>query len=208
MPCVRRGARIASGSAVAVAAVVAAGPALAHVPEAGFGGFLLGARVAFAVAPPLLALIGTALLLAWDWPRAFAAGWPAFAAAMAAFIGVGLLAPDTAAFMAEPLATVAAVFAAGAAAARLSKVSCAPVAALAGAGVGFYAVPDHGPFNATLATVAGTFVVANLALLAVAGAVGGILDRVRADWVAVAVRVVAAWVVAIAALLLALSATA
>jgi hypothetical protein len=181
-------------------------PALAHVPEAGFGGFVLGARVPVTVAPPLLAMIGTALLLAWDWPRAFRAGWPAFALVMTVAIGGGLLAPALAGLVAGPLATVAAILAGAVAAARLPSASAVPVAALAGAGLGLYAVPDHGPVNATLATVAGTFVAANLALLLASGTLGAVLSHLRADWIAVGVRVVAAWVVAIAALLLALSA--
>lgn len=77
-------------------------------------------------------------------------------------------------------------------------------ASVAGLLIGLVSIPDPGPARATAITLSGTFVGAVVLLLYCIGGLAWVLDHAKWSWVPIAFRVAAAWVAAIAALLLAL----
>lgn len=79
------------------------------------------------------------------------------------------------------------------------------LASAGGLFIGLVSTPDPGPRAATLITVAGSFVSANLTLFHVSGAVGLLRERFTQHWVAVGLRVAAAWIAAVAVLMGALA---
>jgi hydrogenase/urease accessory protein HupE len=79
-------------------------------------------------------------------------------------------------------------------------------AGAAGLLLGWASVPDPGPMQDRLITMAGSFVSAFMLILYIAGALDLIRERVDRPFVRIAFRVAAAWVATIAILMLALSA--
>jgi hypothetical protein len=85
-----------------------------------------------------------------------------------------------------------------------------PVAIVASGAVGFLlgwaSVPDPGPLQDRIITMAGSFVSALMVTLYIAGALDLLRERVDRPFVPIAIRVAAAWVATIAILMLAVSA--
>ena len=71
--------------------------------------------------------------------------------------------------------------------------------------VGVASVPDPGPLRATIITLAGTILGANLLLLYATGAVVYLRRAFDRLWLWIGLRVLGSWLAAIAALMLALS---
>ena len=71
--------------------------------------------------------------------------------------------------------------------------------------VGIASTPDPGPLRATLITLAGSFVGANLSVLYVAGGLDWVRQTYTQQWVQIGIRVVAAWIGAISVLMAALA---
>ena len=78
------------------------------------------------------------------------------------------------------------------------------LACIGGLLVGVLSIPDDGPTRDRLFTMSGSFVGANVGLLYIFGISLVIRERFAWPWVPVAFRVVAAWLGAIALLMLAL----
>jgi hydrogenase/urease accessory protein HupE len=155
--------------------------------------------------PQLLALLALGLMLGQSWPRKFSIAWLIFALAAAIGLIVGNLGYGLR--LADPALLIIA-FAAALLAAVAPSQLLVPGMLLAGAGglfLGVVSTPDPGPLRATIITIAGTYVGANLALLYSSGGIGWLRQRFDQPWARIGLRVIAAWIAAISCLMLALS---
>lgn len=190
---------------LALALALLPGPAAAHSPVPGIEGFYIGLSHPFSSPGQVLTLLSLGLLFGQRWPERFALAWAVFAAGcvLGAALGQAGVTPASAEdqLLAAALAAgvVAALWPSGPA-----QLSIA-LAGIAGVLIGLVSTPDDGPFRAAAITLLGSFVGANLVLLYAAGGVGWLQERVRAAWMRIGLRVAAAWIAAIAALLLALA---
>lgn len=179
-----------------------AGPAQAHAPAPGVEGFFLG--LAHPVTSPAQIVLILALgLVVGGFATRFLPGMLAvFCAASLAL----LLAGPVLAALDVPLFAVA--FVAAVAAASLPGQGV-PVAfallALGGGLIGQASIPDAGPLQDRIFTMAGSLTGASLGVAYIVGLIVVLRERVRAAWVPIGLRVAAAWVAAIALLMLALS---
>jgi hypothetical protein len=172
---------------------------------AGLDGLYAGLLHPWTTPAPALATLALGILLAWAWPQGFLQCWLVFAAAL--LVGLVFGHWDAGERILRPalmlVATVTASFAA------LFPTQPRRAILLPGAGcgllVGAMSVPDPGPLSATLATSAGSFVGANVALLYVSGGLGSARARFDRPWFRIGLRVVAAWTAAIGCLMFALS---
>ncbi len=155
----------------------------------------------------VLALLALGLILGPSWPNAFRTAWLVFAVA----IVVGLAAGFALAGDASPgwpllaLALAAAILAV--AAAKLPGIVTVMFSVGAGLLIGIASTPEPGPLRATIITVAGSWVGANLILFYAAGGVGWLRARFDRPWAHVGLRVVGSWIGAIACLMFALGFT-
>jgi hypothetical protein len=184
---------------------VAGAPAAAHSPLPGVEGLYAGLVHPLASPPQLLAILGAALLLG---SHGLARIGPAFACLGAGLLGgLALLPPEG---NSEPWLLGLAAASAGAAAlapGRLPRAALLVVAGAAGLLLGWASLPDPGPPRDRLFTMSGSVLGVALAMLYVSGGSDLLRERVAHPAVAVALRVAAAWVGAIAILALALSAS-
>lgn len=190
-----------------MAGICLVSPAQAHSPQTDVGGFYVGFAHPFMMPSHLLAMLAVSLLLGLRWPASlekaigfFAAGFPA--GLVAAWT---ILPPGTEIL---PL-LVMAVAAAGLAAlfpGRLKNVIIG-VAAICGFFVGIGSRPDDGSFNALAFTITGSAFGAMLAVILFTSLITALREKVSAAWLTIALRVVAAWLAAIAAMLAALVST-
>lgn len=201
-------------AAIAISTTTAAD---AHEALTGFAGFRGGVGLVLLPAP-LLAILGAAAVaasvarLTTEAPvpspanrqrpdAALRTAWRLFGSAFALGLAValaGLREPL------EPALYVVALNAGGAAALGqpVARLFAAPVAGAAGAATGLLALPTHGLPNAVIPSVAGSFVAATL-LFAAAGVMARALRGTGERWRSLALRIAAAWLAAIAMLLLA-----
>lgn len=70
-----------------------------------------------------------------------------------------------------------------------------------GAGLGIASMPDPGPMRATIITLSGSVVGMNIAVLYLAGGLGWLREKVRAPVGTLGLRVLAAWIAAVALLM-------
>lgn len=195
------GIRARIGAWTGLAAALLPGSALAHTPLPGVEGFLTGVVHPLTTAGQLLALLALGSMLGWRWKDGFIRCWATFA--IAALVGIGLGQLGVRLGDGELLLLLVSITAATLAA--LHPTGFLPVMAiLAGAGgllIGLVSTPEPGPLAATITTLAGSFVSANLVLLYVAGAVDLLRERFTQHWVGVGLRVAAAWIAAISMLM-------
>ncbi|MEW9808427.1 HupE/UreJ family protein [Mesorhizobium marinum] len=184
--------------------VASADEAAAHSPIPGMQGFYLGMLHPLSTPPQLLSLLAAGLLLGLRWPGPFRYCWPAFAVSCLAGIALGqwgwLRGLEDTALLAGGIA--AAILAA----LLTPKLTapCVAISAWTGLFLGVASIPDEGPAWPVIVTLAGSFVGANLALVYLAFAVGSLRARFTAQWVGIGLRIAAAWIAAVAALMLAL----
>ncbi|MEE4120294.1 MAG: hypothetical protein V2I65_14915 [Paracoccaceae bacterium] len=194
-----RAARRAPAAALALCA--GASPAAAHSPLPGIEGFYAGLLHPLSTPDQALALLATGLLLGGFAMQRLAVAFGAAAIGLATGLALGTPTGDPAPWL-FGLAALAAALAA------LVPGRALPLAALLslGAGVllGWASLPDAGPPRDRAFTMAGSVTGAALGLLYLAGGLDLLRDRLRAPWLAVALRVLAAWIAAIALLMLAL----
>lgn len=184
-----------------LAAACLPGRALAHSPFAGIEGFYVGLLHPLSTPGQLLALLALGVMLGWCWRERFAAAWTVFAGAVLLGIVLGQL--DIGPGHEEPFLLLIGVVAATLSALHPGGFFPA-IMILVGLGgllIGLVSTPDPGPLRATVITLAGSFVGANLVLFYVSGAVGALRERFTRHWLAVGLRVVAAWIAAIAVLM-------
>lgn len=82
-------------------------------------------------------------------------------------------------------------------------VALGGLTAVSGFGLGWASVPDAGPSLDRIVTMTGSFLGAALAIFYLSGAVEFFLERVQAPWLKLGLRVVAAWVSAVAIMMFA-----
>ncbi|MFV0409516.1 MAG: HupE/UreJ family protein [Paracoccus sp. (in: a-proteobacteria)] len=176
-------------------------PALAHSPIPGLKGFYTGMLHPFSTPAQALLVIALGLLIGWFEARR--ARWT-LAAFFIAMLGGGLMGGGP-----RPLDALlfAGAFAACALAAltpgRLFPLVLA-ITAISGWVIGIVSVPDPGPDRARIITLSGAFVGANLGLLYLWGTSQFIRERYPQVWIGIAFRIAAAWIGALALIMLAL----
>jgi hydrogenase/urease accessory protein HupE len=192
-------ARAGAGATATVAA--AAGPAAAHSPVPGIEGFYAGILHPFGTPDQLLAILAAGLMLGgFALPRTA----PAFAALGLGLIGgalAGRLSGDPAPWLLG-LAVLAACLAA--LVPGRARPLAVGLALVAGGLLGWASIPDPGPLRDRVITAAGALTGAMAAILYLAGAADALRRRVERPWMPIALRVGAAWIAAIAMLMLAL----
>ncbi len=181
--------------------ILAASPVEAHAPIAGIEGFYIGLLHPFSTPSQALVVIGLGLMIGGF--VAEKVRWQLGAFLICVFFGVFL---GSAAWELDAL-LYALVFAACATAAllpgRLTFLAIA-LTAIGGLLIGSVSIPDDGPTRDRIITMSGSIVGANLGLLYIFGIIHLIQQRYTWAWVAIAFRVAAAWLGAIALLMLAL----
>jgi hydrogenase/urease accessory protein HupE len=202
---VRRATGPRHAPCAALALCASAGPAAAHSPLPGVEGFYAGLLHPLSTPDQAVALLATGLMLGGFAMRrrrpAFGAVTLGLATGMATGLALGTPTSDPAPWL-FGFATLAAALAA------LAPGRALPLAALlslgAGTLVGWASLPDAGLPRDRAFTMAGSVTGAALGLLYLAGGLDLLRDRLRAPWLAIALRVLAAWIAAIAFLMLAL----
>lgn len=180
-------------------------PAWAHSPLPGIEGFYIGLLHPVSTPSQLLALLGLGAMLGMTWPDGFTRPWIAFVSGLVLGIGGGQI---FGVWDVLPVILLTmALIAAGLAALLPGQMRTleAGVTGLAGLLIGLLSTPDPGPATDTAITLAGSFAGANLALLYVSGATGWLRERYDQPWMMIGLRIVAAWIAAIAMLMGALS---
>ena len=175
---------------------------LAHSPIPGIEGFYIGILHPLSTPSQLLALLAMGVMLGLRWPKWFPVSWVTFAAAMLLGIGLGQfgLMPGGE----EPMLLLVAILAAMLSALYPTGFLTTFVILLGVCGmlIGVLSIPDKGSVRATIITLLGSFVGANLALIYVAGGVGWLRERFAQQWLRIGLRIIAAWMAAIGILML------
>jgi hydrogenase/urease accessory protein HupE len=176
-------------------------PAHAHSPIPGIEGFYVGLLHPFSTPAQVLTMLGLGLFISGFRQRQAQMGVAAFLVATLASIVSGLWINDP-----DPVLFGSAL--AICALAALWPGTWAPVAlaliAIGGFLIGQASIPDPGPLRDRIITVAGSFVGANVGLLYVWGGVTFLKERYARPALEIAPRVLAAWLGAIALVMLAL----
>lgn len=174
-------------------------PAQAHSPLPGVEGFYTGLLHPFSTPAQLLSILSLGLMVARYSGQHYRWLGGAFLLTTLGGLTFDGGAPDAAL-----LAT--AIAAAGMAAllpGQLLPLAVA-IAALGGVLTGMASVPEPGPARDRIITMSGSFVGANLGLLYCMGLLTALTERYRAAWIAIGLRIAAAWTVAVSMLMLAL----
>lgn len=181
--------------------VVGAAPAHAHSPVPGIEGFYVGLLHPFSTPSQALLMLALGLLvggLASEKVR-----WPLVSFLVASVIGLilGPLVPnlDQVVFAIAFATGLLASLAPG----RLVHLTVV-VVIIGGYLIGEISIPDDGPVRDRVITMSGAIVGANLGLLYLFGINHFIRERYKWPWVTVAFRVAAAWLAAVALIVLAL----
>ena len=167
-------------------------------------GFNRGLTHPFFEFEQLLALLALGLMLGLRWPKRFAASWAVFALTMLAGIVLGHFVVTIGEevilllFVAVLAAALAALYPTGIPTASI--ILCG----LGGLSIGFMSMPEDGTMAATIVTLLGSYVGANLAISYIAVGVGWISERYSWNGLQIGFRIVAAWIAAISVIILAL----
>ena len=179
--------------------------AVAHSPIPGIEGFYTGLLHPLSNVAQLLALLALAVMLGHGFRQSPASSLAALAFGLLIGIVLGQLALTSDWLQAGLLIAAVAAAATSALFPALPIVVAALFALVVGILVGIASTPDPGPLRATLMTLAGSFVGANLFVPSVADGVAWIRQKYTKHWVQVGIRVVAAWICAISVLMTALA---
>jgi hypothetical protein len=171
----------------------------------GMSGFYVGLLHPISMPSQLLALLALGVMLGLRWPEWFKTPWLVFA--VSAFFGMSLgqfgILPAWAAPMllliAIVAATLSAVYPTG------SYLQFILLSCLGGLLLGLLSTPDPASLQATIISLLGSFVGINIILLYVSGGVGWLRERFSQRWVAIGIRIVAAWIAAISVLMASLA---
>ncbi len=199
--------RLRAFAATTCVATVCLAPtvAVAHSPIPGIEGFYTGLLHPLSNVPQLLALLALAVMLGHGFRQSPASSLAALAFGLLIGIVLGQLALTSDWLQAGLLIAAVAAAATSALFPALPIVVAALFALVVGILVGIASTPDPGPLRATLMTLAGSFVRANLFVPSVADGVAWIRQKYTKHWVQVGIRVVAAWICAISVLMTALA---
>ncbi|WP_158967944.1 hypothetical protein [Chachezhania sediminis] len=178
-------------------------PAVAHDASSGLRGLFAGVGHSFSTPSQVLCLLALGLLAG----GLVRSGWfPWLGGASAAAFLAGLAAGHAGLPVDAPL--FAAAFLAAALAALLpGRLPSVAMGLLAAGGflLGISALPDSGTLVGKAVTIAGSVLGAGLGLVCIAAVADAITARFAAPWVAMGLRVIAAWLGAIALVMLALT---
>ena len=167
-------------------------------------GFYVGMLHPLSTPPQILALLAIGLMLGQNFPRDFLVCWMVFAICCVA----GMLLGQTVGMRGAENAWLLAVSVIAASLAALLPngllVPWLVLAGISGLLLGILSTPDPGHWRATLISLLGSFVGANLVLLYSSGGIGWLKERFKQPWIRVGLRVIAAWIAAISILMLAL----
>ncbi len=181
--------------------LLVANPAYAHAPVPGLKGFYVGLLHPFSTPPQALMLLGLGLLIgsfATSKGLLFLVGFCALSL-LGVLTGSTAWALDSALLvMAITTCTLAALISGKA------LPLGALLSAVGGYLIGVTSIPDPGPLSDRLFTITGALFGANIGLLYLWGARNLIPARFAYAWVPLAFRITAAWLSAIALLMLAL----
>ncbi|MEE4189623.1 MAG: HupE/UreJ family protein [Roseobacter sp.] len=177
-------------------------PAQAHSPVPGIEGFYTGLLHPFSTPSQALLMFGLGLFTAGLAQSTIRLSLGAFLATTSASVIGGIWLEDTD----TPLFAVAVLVCALAAVSpRVPLPAAVILLVFAGLLIGLVSIPDPGPVRDRIITWAGAFVGANIGLLYITGGVIFLKDRFHQAWLTIAFRVLAAWLGAIALVMLALS---
>ncbi|MBO6899644.1 MAG: HupE/UreJ family protein [Shimia sp.] len=183
--------------------LLVANPAYAHAPVPGLKGFYVGLLHPFSTPPQALMLLGLGLLIgsfATSKGLLFLVSFCTLSL-LGVFTGSTAWALDSALLvMAITTCTLAALIPG-----RALPLGVL-LSAVSGYLIGVMSIPDPGPLSDRLFTITGALFGANIGLLYLWGARNLIPARFAYAWVPLAFRITAAWLGAIALLMLALSA--
>ena len=155
----------------------------------------------------LTALAALGLLLSLRFPNLFATAWGCFASAAAIGAAAALLSGLTHTVDGPLLAAAAATAMLTALAPQCPAAAVVIVSVVNGGLIGVASAPESGSTGATLVTLFGSFVGVSLTLIYLASGVGWLREKLAESWTTLGVRVIAAWIAAIALLVAALAAT-
>ena len=176
-------------------------PAAAHSPLPGIAGFYSGLLHPLTTPDQVLALLAAGLLLGtFGLARLAPAAW---LLGIGLIVGIAVTAPGS-----DPNAALYGLACVAACLAALTPGKALPlalaVATVAGVLLGAAAVPDSGPVRDRVITMAGSFAGVALLVLYLAGSVDLLQSRVADPATAISLRVAAAWIAAVATIMLAL----
>ncbi|WP_425045524.1 hypothetical protein [Primorskyibacter sp. S87] len=181
--------------------VLAAGPVHAHAPIPGIKGFYVGLLHPFSTPSQAVLMLGLGLLVggfAVAKVRWFLGAFLVFSVLGVVF-GSANLGLDAALFSAAVAACSLAALAPG----RLMPLGVV-LTAVGAVLIGFVSIPDAGLQRDRVITMSGSLVGANIGLLYLWGFTYFVKQRLLWPWVGIGFRIAAAWVAAIALLMLAL----
>jgi hypothetical protein len=181
--------------------LLGADPAFAHAPIPGIKGFYTGLIHPFSTPSQALLMLGVGLLIGGLAVEKIRWNWGTFSVSLLAglFAGSNSLQPDAMMFASAFAAcSVAALFPG-----RLMPIAIA-LSAIGGFLIGSVSIPDDGEMRDRIFTMSGSIVGASVGLLFIFGLILVIRERYTWPWIGTALRVVAAWLGAIALLMLAL----
>lgn len=191
---------LSTGLFLAVAAL-SASPAHAHAPIPGIKGFYVGLLHPFSTPVQALVMVGLGLLAASF--KVEQARWVLVAFLICSLVGVAIGSAD---WQVDMALFATAILACGFAA--LGQGRLLPMAVLitlaGGVLIGVVSLPDAGLMRDRVVTMSGSIVGANVGLLYLFGAMHFVKERYKWPWVTVAFQIAAAWLGAIALLMLAL----
>ena len=178
-----------------------ASPAQAHAPFPGLEGFYIGLLHPFSTPSQAAMMIGVAFAVGGFGVEK--ARWQLAAFLVTSFAGLFL---GSASMDLEQVMFAVAFVACAFAALAAGKLAPAVIGLTAVSGflIGSASIPDAGPARDRLFTMSGSMVGANVGLLYIFGLVNVVRERYTWPWVGIAFRVAAAWLGAIALLMLAL----
>lgn len=193
--------RLAPAAFALCGSLLLARDTLAHSPIPGIEGFYIGILHPLSTPsqlPALLAL-GVMLGLRLKW---FTVSWLTFVAAM--LVGIGLGQFGVMPGGEEPMLLLVAILTASLSALYPAGFLTTFVILFGVCGmlIGVLSIPDKGSLRATIITLFGSFAGANLALLYMASGVGWLQERFTQPWLRIGLRIIAAWMAAIAILML------
>lgn len=178
-----------------------AGPTTAHNPLPGIEGFYSGLFHPFTTPDQIVTLLALGLALGSYAMRRLGGAFAALCAGLVSGLAIGSPLGSAAPWL-FGLAAIAATFAALAPGRSLPVLIA--LSFIAGGLIGWASLPNAGPMRDRLFTMSGSVFGAALGILYIAGAVDLACERINAPWFTIVLRVIAAWIGAIALLMLAL----
>ena len=168
-------------------------------------GFYVGLLHPLSMPSQLLALLALGVMLGLRWPEWLKIPWLVFA--VSAFLGICLGQLGVMSAWAAPMLLMIAIVAAMLSALYPtgSYLLFVLLSCFGGLLLGLLSTPEPASLRATIISLLGSFVGVNIILLYVSGGVGWLRERFNQRWVAIGLRIAAAWIAAISVLMASLA---